>query len=278
MNDKFKAFLNQYNGMNGVGNTPENKGQCVGLISVWMDILGVAHEWGDAKDLLNNADKNVFDVILNTPDGVPQVGDVIVWRGAFNGGAGHTGVATGTGDTKTFEVFEQNDPLGSNCHLKTYKYSFVDGWLHFKQIDTQSIIDELRTARDNNWNLYQSELQKNNDLQKKLEDEQNSNITLNNTIATITSQDKDYAIQLLDSNHQRDDLKATVEATAGALGCSPDLKSQLSAINALRTPHDQVVKEVVKNIMPIADQAISNKKPQSSFVSKIIEKILFWIR
>lgn len=264
--------------MNGVGNTPENKGQCVGLISVWMDILGVAHEWGDAKDLLNNADKNVFDVILNTPDGVPQVGDVIVWRGAFNGGAGHTGVATGTGDTKTFEVFEQNDPLGSNCHLKTYKYSFVDGWLHFKQIDTQSIIDELRTARDNNWNLYQSELQKNNDLQKKLEDEQNSNITLNNTIATITSQDKDYAIQLLDSNHQRDDLKATVEATAGALGCSPDLKSQLSAINALRTPHDQVVKEVVKNIMPIADQAISNKKPQSSFVSKIIEKILFWIR
>ncbi len=35
-------------------------------------------------------------------------------------------------------------------------------------VDTQKIIDELRAARDKNWNLYQEELKKSQDLQTKL--------------------------------------------------------------------------------------------------------------
>jgi prefoldin subunit 5 len=41
-------------------------------------------------------------------------------------------VATGVGDTKTFQAFSQNDPTGSKCVLKTYNYDYVLGWLHFK--------------------------------------------------------------------------------------------------------------------------------------------------
>lgn len=125
----FDEFLSQYNGQQNVGNTPENKGQCVGLVSVWMDNLGIAHEWGDAKDLFDNAGPNSFEKIANTPDGIPQKGDIMVWSGTFNRGPGHTGIATGTGDTNTFECFEQNDPLGSSCHLKTYNYNYVTGWI-----------------------------------------------------------------------------------------------------------------------------------------------------
>ena len=125
----FKEFLSKYNGQKNVGNTTENKGQCVGLSAVWVDSLSLPHIWGHAMDLFVNADEKFFDKILNTPDAIPQAGDIIVWNKSFNGTFGHTGIATGTGDLNTFEAFEQNDPLGSNCHLKTYNYNSVLGWL-----------------------------------------------------------------------------------------------------------------------------------------------------
>ena len=140
----FKDFLSQYNGQSNVGNTTINKGQCVGLVAVWIDALGLPHVWGNACDLFANADEQFFDKILNTPDAIPQAGDIIVWSAKFNGTVGHTGIATGTGDTKSFEAFVQNDPLGSNCHIKAYNnnYFAVTGWLRPKstQLDSQTII------------------------------------------------------------------------------------------------------------------------------------------
>ncbi len=149
----FKQFLDTYNGQSGVGNTNENKGQCVGLVAVYIDSLTLPHIWGDAKDLFANADEKFFDKVLNTLEAIPQQGDIIVWSSAFNGTVGHTGIATGTADLKTFEVFEQNDPLGSNSHLKTYpNYKFVIGWLKPKITNQQAELDKCRVDRDNHWN------------------------------------------------------------------------------------------------------------------------------
>ena len=128
----FKSFLDRYNGKYNVGNTTENKGECVGLVSVFIDSLNLPHVWGNASDLFANADEKFFEKILNTPDAIPQAGDIIVWNSKFNGTVGHTGIATGTASLDTFECFEQNDPLKSNCHLKTYKYTYVTGWLRPK--------------------------------------------------------------------------------------------------------------------------------------------------
>ena len=128
----FQEFLNKYNGQQNVGNTTENTGQCVGLVAVWVDALSLPHIWGNACDLFVNANEKFFTKILNTPDAIPQAGDIIVWSAKFNGTVGHTGIATGTADINTFECFEQNDPLKSNCHLKTYNYNFVTGWLRPK--------------------------------------------------------------------------------------------------------------------------------------------------
>ena len=130
----FSEFLNKYNGQQNVGNTTENKGQCVGLVAVWIDALSLPHVWGNAADLFANADEKFFDKILNTPEAIPQAGDIIVWSAKFNGTVGHTGIATGTADMNTLECFEQNDPLKSNCHLKVYKYSYVTGWLRPKTV------------------------------------------------------------------------------------------------------------------------------------------------
>jgi len=130
----FQEFLNRYNGQMNVGNTPENKGQCVGLIQVWLANLLLPHVWGHAKDLLANADKNVYEVIYNTPIGVPKQGDTICWNSNMGAGFGHTAIVV-KADVNTFEVFEQNNPIGSNCHLRTFlNYNNVQGWMRKKEV------------------------------------------------------------------------------------------------------------------------------------------------
>lgn len=148
----FQEFLNKFNGQSNVGNTPENKGECVGLVSVWVDNLGYDHIWGHAKDLVNNYNPNQFDFILNTPEAMPEQGDIICWNSTMGGGYGHTAIATGGQTTlTTFEVFEQNNPTGSNCHLKTYpNYNNVIGWLRPKKIvvgnELQACLEAHRQA------------------------------------------------------------------------------------------------------------------------------------
>ena len=140
----FDEFYNKYKGQKDVGNTAANKGECVGLSSLWMDNFGIAHVYGHAKDLYANAKTTDFAKIPNTPDAIVQKGDIVVWSANYNGTYGHTGVATGKADINTFECFEQNDPLGSTPHLKTYNYAYVTGWLRPKKaiIDTVSVPKE----------------------------------------------------------------------------------------------------------------------------------------
>lgn len=171
-----EQFIAKYNGQKGVGNTPQNKGQCVGLVSIWWDEFGTPHIWGDAKDLPENIDKNFYEYILNTPTGIPARGDVIVWGAGFLGSAiGHTAIATGGAgtDVNKFEVFEQNMPIGGACRLHLYpNYNSVRGWLRFKPQEpmatiTQKELDKIIADRNKNWNLYQAELLTNRDILSK---------------------------------------------------------------------------------------------------------------
>ncbi len=130
-------FINTYTGKPNVGNTPENIGQCVGLVEVWDDNLGEPHIWGNAKDLCANAQGDGdFVVIYNTPAGVPGVGDIFCFDGTYGGGAGHTGIVTAA-TTSSVTLFEQNDPEGSTPHIKTYTYNHSIGWIHPKILDNQ---------------------------------------------------------------------------------------------------------------------------------------------
>lgn len=129
-----QEFINTYNGKGQVGTTRDNTGQCVGLVIKWLvSTLKQPMIWGHAKDLITNADRNAYEIILNTPDAIPQAGDVIVWTQGFNGTFGHTAIATGKATVNTFEVFEQNNPLGAACRLYTYRnYAYVQGWIRPK--------------------------------------------------------------------------------------------------------------------------------------------------
>lgn len=127
--DLFNQFLGKYEGQGNIGDTPQNTSQCVGLIEVWTDFLGLSHTWGNADDLLANANIQYFQIIPNTPDNIPQAGDIVCFSKEFNGTVGHAGISTGVGDVTSFELFEQNDPLGGVCQKKTYTYQFVQGWM-----------------------------------------------------------------------------------------------------------------------------------------------------
>lgn len=129
-------FITQFKDKTGQGNTPENMGQCVGLVSLWQDNLGVPHEYGNAVDLLNNADTTYFQVIQNTPDNFPVPGDIIVWDNTWGNGAGHTAICV-TADNNSFTSFEQNDATGADpngaCEVLSHTdYSGVLGWLHYQ--------------------------------------------------------------------------------------------------------------------------------------------------
>lgn len=123
-------FINTYTGKQGVGNTPQNIGQCVGLIEVWDDNLGESHIWGDARNLVANAPMD-YEVFYT---GVPHPGDILCFDGTYGNGAGHTGVVTDASPQGAM-LFEQNDPLGSTPHLKFYPYAHMVGYIRPKVLE-----------------------------------------------------------------------------------------------------------------------------------------------
>ena len=131
MQDKLNQFINTWTGIL-CGDTTLNTGQCTGLSEVWMDNLNLntPHEYGNACDLLTNANTNNFDVIYNTPSGFPLPGDIMVWGTSWGGGYGHTGVIV-TADVNSFTCFEQNNPTGHAPQINGHSnYNGVLGWLH----------------------------------------------------------------------------------------------------------------------------------------------------
>jgi hypothetical protein len=95
-------------------------GQCVDLFRYYCDqVLGISqpNSVGGAVNFWGNYDadsklKDNFDKVVNTPAGVPQYGDVIVWSGSVAGGLGHISIFL-SGDVNSFVSLDQNWPVGS---------------------------------------------------------------------------------------------------------------------------------------------------------------------
>ena len=120
-----QTFVNTYNGK-FVGD-----GQCVALAHLWAktqgkDIPSMAYAYLYSQ---NNCPGYVF--IKNTPTGVPQSGDLVVWAKSSALPYGHIAVFY-KGNASTFQSFDQNWPLGKPCALVSHGYLAppVAGWLH----------------------------------------------------------------------------------------------------------------------------------------------------
>lgn len=126
-------FINKYNGKK-LDFDGAYGAQCKDLFSAYnKEVIGNPNYIvGDAYKLFDAAPASVYDKIKNTPTGVPQPGDIIIWDQGI-GKYGHVAVFV-EGDARTFRSFDQNFPLNSACHIQNHDYKAVIGWLRKKAV------------------------------------------------------------------------------------------------------------------------------------------------
>ena len=139
LQDLFTQFFNTWNGKPCEVNDPTNKNQCMDLAYAWIDMLKIPREtighlyayqvYTQPKD----STRQYFDLIPNTPTGVPQLGDLVVF-GTKVGIAGHICISTGKGNTNQFESFDQNWNGKQYGTLVQHNYNGVLGWLYPKNV------------------------------------------------------------------------------------------------------------------------------------------------
>ena len=131
----FKEYINNvkgtfidYDGVYGV--------QCFDLVNDYIvKVLGAKPFIGKGADEIYNnymkqPSKDKFLRIPNSPEFIPQEGDIIVWSNTLNGTVGHCAIATGEGTTEWFTSWEQNWTGNGDCTAKIrHDYSHVLGVL-----------------------------------------------------------------------------------------------------------------------------------------------------
>ncbi len=180
--------------------------QCFDVAQLWARVIGSSPFTGATADLIYNQPGDLYEQVPNSPTNSPVKGDLVIWNWP------HVALATGNNtDSNQFEVIEQNDPTGSECHIKTYNYSGVIGWLHPKQLpqNMQALLDQCRVDRDNHWN----------DLQA-------AKATIDNLNAII--KDKDQAIS--SSNQQVSSLQSQVTSLTQAKDAAETVAKQVPTL------------------------------------------------
>lgn len=130
-----KGFFDTFEGLwveTNRGTDLSTNQQCVDLWRAYnRKVINAPDIFGNPPDIWNKYQADFYDKIPNTPTGVPQLGDVIIWSKTY-GGIGHIAICTDIANTKTFTSFDQNDPVGEPCHYQPHTYTGVLGWLRPK--------------------------------------------------------------------------------------------------------------------------------------------------
>jgi len=135
----FDNFIKKYTGVpvdfDGYYGT-----QCMDLMHQYIyDVLGLkdksflaqAYAYLVFTNYNNVSGHELFEKIDNTPEGVPQKGDIIFFDknvSGVTGVAGHVSIFV-SGDINSFESFDANYPTGTLPHIQKHTYKGVLGWL-----------------------------------------------------------------------------------------------------------------------------------------------------
>ena len=136
----YAEFIKKYNGK-GTDFDGRYDVQCVDLAKVYLkEVFGItAGYWGDAYAYYDNFSAHSeltsnFTRIANTPDFIPQKGDIVVWSSSLSSnGCGHIAIANGEGTTTYFYSYDQNwTGNHDKCKLVKHNYNHVLGVLRPK--------------------------------------------------------------------------------------------------------------------------------------------------
>lgn len=102
--------------------------ECEDLAQLWSKAQGGQRFTGPtATDIYQETQNGFYIQIPNTLTNYPQKGDLVIWDWP------HVGICTGNNtNANQVEVLEQNDPTGSEVHIKLYSnYDGIQnlGWL-----------------------------------------------------------------------------------------------------------------------------------------------------
>lgn len=146
----FNEFISKYLGKK-VDFDNVYGGQCVDLFRQYVlevlefpqpaPVVGARVLWENYS--LDKQLYTYYDRIPNTPFGVPQKGDVVIWNEKAGGGYGHVSMFI-EGDVFSFKSFDQNWPTLDVCTITDHSYKNVYGWLRPKI--TKESCDALREA------------------------------------------------------------------------------------------------------------------------------------
>lgn len=141
-----QEFVDKYNGkkVDWDGNYGP---QCFDLFQYYnQEVVGGSFVGGSgAKDIWNTYPKDLYEKIPNTPEGVPQAGDVMIWGSGY-GQYGHVAIVT-EADVMKFKALSQNDPIGRETHIREYTYDFVLGWLRPKLAVVENNMDSKKAIQ-----------------------------------------------------------------------------------------------------------------------------------
>jgi len=107
--------------------------ECVDLVNQWaVSGLGKPRLWGNACDLLAQANPAVWWRTANGPTNAPAPGAIVCWKGDVTvhgiGPYGHTAICV-SADAGWLVTFDQDWPPGSPPGLVVHDYQGVAGWL-----------------------------------------------------------------------------------------------------------------------------------------------------
>lgn len=135
LTNKLNQFIANLNGQFVEVSYKETIYQCMDLVYAWVFCLDypkatIQHQYAyEVFTKPNDLTYRYFDLIPNTPDFIPQDGDICVFSG---GVAGHIAICLGGGTTNKFWRFEQNNPLGTNASINERGYTNMLGVLRPK--------------------------------------------------------------------------------------------------------------------------------------------------
>lgn len=108
--------------------------QCADLANDYAEqVLKVpAFVGGGAVDFWTTYDHRYYAATPNTETNAPKAGDVVIWAQnakAGTGPYGHVAIALAGATPQSFQGFSQNWPEGSPCHVVSFEYDGVLGFL-----------------------------------------------------------------------------------------------------------------------------------------------------
>ena len=242
---------------------PRAKFQCVDLANAYIvEALGLTPIIGtNAQDFPSKKGKE-WEYILNTPTGLPQKGDLMIFKSAD--GVGHISIFL-EGNLNLFKSFDQNYPTGSACKTVQHNYKNVLGWMRPVKSTQGSMSEELQAC-----------LKQHTQLVTELEAEKRKTSSLieetKQKDAEIERLRGEKAEQASIAKTTKEEMAQFMEALATKLTSIVDKSAIIGSVDRLISEESEYIKKV-KELENAYDQLVDRKHDEIEALKRSIEEL-----